>query len=425
MTQAMTHGRTLSARGGVLIVGAGEAGVRVATALREFGDDRPIVLLGDEPHPPYQRPPLSKAFLDGKADHIDLALRTPDYFRDADIQVHTGRRVTHLDVDEVGTGSATCDDGEVIEFTQLVLATGARARGLPVDGATLPGVHTLRGLDDAVSLRDRLAVAEQAVIIGAGYIGLEAAAVTSARGLATTVVEREQRLLSRVSAEPLSRFLENQHRGWGVEFALGADLRSIVGEDGRVAGVRLGDGRLLPADLVIAGIGAIPETSLAEELGLDVRRGIVVDTACRTSHPAVWAVGDCTVQPHPHVPGELIGVESVQNANDQARAAAAAIAGAELPRAPVPWFWSDQRDLKLQIAGIAHGYDRYVVRGTTTSSEVTVLYYRHGVLIAAESVNRPKDFLAVKRALGARRTIDPDAAADPATPLKELITDRM
>ncbi|MDQ0379487.1 NAD(P)/FAD-dependent oxidoreductase [Amycolatopsis thermophila] len=410
-----------ASRAGVLVVGTGEAGVRVATTLRELGDDRPIVLCGDEPHPPYQRPPLSKAFLDGTAGHADLVLRTPEFFRDAGIEVRTGRRVTDVEVDGSGGGSAMCEGGDTVEFDQLVLATGARSRPLPVDGRDLDGVCALRGLDDAERLRERLITARRVVIVGGGYIGLEAAALASTRGLAVTIVEREDRVLSRVSADPLPAFLAERHREWGVEFEFGADVREIVGDGQRVQGVRLAGGRELPADLVLVGIGAVPETTLAEKLGLEVRRGIVVDAACRTSHPRVWAVGDCTVQPHPHLPGELIGVESVQNANDQARAAAAALAGIEPPRPPVPWFWSDQRDLKVQIAGISDGYDQYVVRGT---SEPTVLYYRDGALIAAEAVNRPKDFLAAKRALAKGQTIAPEAAADPATPLKELITDR-
>jgi 3-phenylpropionate/trans-cinnamate dioxygenase ferredoxin reductase component len=294
-----------------------------------------------------------------------------------------------------------------------------------VAGADLDGACTLRSLHDAEELRERLSWAEQVVVLGAGYIGLEAAAVTSVRGLATTVVERENRLLSRVSAAPLSGFLLDRHREWGVRFLLGAEVRAIDGDaDGRVRGVRLADGRVLPADLVVVGVGAVPETALAEKLGLQVRRGVVVDGAGRTSHPGVFAAGDCTVLLHPHLPGELIGVESVQNANDQARAVAAGIAGVAPPAPPVPWFWSDQRDLKLQIAGISGGFDRYVVRRSPGAGDVTVLYYRAGVLIAGESVNRPKDFMAVKRALGAGRTIPPELAADPDTPLKGLISDR-
>lgn len=419
----MRNPRTLRAETGVLIIGNGEAGVRVATTLRELGDERSIVLVGDEPYLPYQRPPLSKAFLDGTADHDDLALRTPEFFDEIEVTVRTGQRVSHIEVGRSGAGLAAAESGEVIAFDRLVLATGARARPLPFDGANLDGVCMLRNLGDAVSLRERLGDARQVVVLGAGYIGLEAAAVTSARGLHTTVVEREQRLLSRVSAEALSEFLLARHQEWGVEFMLGTEIRGISGTNGRVQGVRLADGTELPADLVVAGIGALPETELAGKLGLEVRHGIVVDAACRTSHPGVIAAGDCTVAPHPHLPGELFGVESVQNANDQAKAAAATIAGAELPKPPVPWFWSDQRDLKLQIAGISHGHDRYVVRGHPGDHGVTVLYYRDGALIAAESVNRPKDFMAVKRALDAERTIDPVRASEPGVALKELITD--
>lgn len=421
----MTNPQNAPARTGVLVVGAGEAGVRVATSLREFGYDRPVLLLGDEPHQPYQRPPLSKAFLDGTADHDALALRTPEFFRESDLDVRTGQQVTQIEVNDSGAGSARCDDGHTVDFDHLVLATGARARALPVEGADLDGICTLRNLHDAEALRERLASAEQVIVLGAGYIGLEAAAVTSARGLATTVIEREDRLLSRVSAVPLSDFLLDRHQEWGVRFLLGTDVRAIVGDGGRVQGVRLVDGQVLPADLVVVGIGAVPETALAEKIGLEVRRGVVVDAVGRTSHPAVFAAGDCTVRPHPHLPGELLGVESVQNANDQARTVAATIAGVAPSPPPVPWFWSDQRDLKLQIAGISGGFDRHVVRGSPGGGDVTVLYYREGMLIASESVNRPKDFMAVKRALSGGKTIPPEAAADLGTPLKDLITNQV
>lgn len=420
----MSEPQNLPARTGVLVVGAGEAGVRVVASLRELGHDEPILLLGDEPHPPYQRPPLSKAFLDGTADHDTLALRTPDFFREAGIEVRTGRPVADLEVDDSGAGRARCADGDTVAFDHLVLATGARARTLPIGGADLDGVCTLRSLHDAETLRARLATANRVVVLGAGYIGLEAAAVASARGLDTTVVEREDRLLSRVSAAPLSGFLLDRHHAWGVRFELGAEVREIVGDAGRVRAVRLADGRELPADLVVVGVGAVPETELAEKIGVEVRRGVIVDTAGRTSRPGVFAAGDCTVAPHPHLPGELLGVESVQNANDQARAVAAAVAGVAQPPPVVPWFWSDQRDLKLQIAGISSGHDRYVSRASPRGDDVTVLYYRGGALIASESVNRPKDFMAVKRALGKTRTIPADAAVDLNTPLKDLITDR-
>lgn len=420
----MSEPQNLPARTGMLVVGAGEAGVRVAASLRELGHDEPILLLGDEPHPPYQRPPLSKAFLDGTADHDTLALRTPDFFREARIEVRTGRPVADLEIDDSGAGSARCAGGDTVTFDHLVLATGARARTLPIGGADLDGVCTLRSLHDAETLRARLATAHRVVVLGAGYIGLEAAAVASARGLDTTVVERENRLLSRVSAAPLSEFLLDRHRTWGVRFELDTEVREIVGDSGRVQAVKLADGRELPADLVVVGVGAVPGTELAEKLGLEVRRGIVVDTEGRTSRRGVFAAGDCTVLPHPHLPGELLGVESVHNANDQARAVAAAVAGVAPPPPAVPWFWSDQRDLKLQIAGISSGHDRYVVRSSSSGKDVTVLYYREGALIASESVNRPKDFMAVKRALGKDRTIPPAAAADPGTPLKDLIIDR-
>ncbi|WP_336157902.1 NAD(P)/FAD-dependent oxidoreductase [Amycolatopsis sp. VC5-11] len=398
---------------GVLVAGAGEAGVRLAAALRENGYAESILLVGEEMHPPYQRPPLSKAFLSGTAGDDALALRSPEFYQEQDISVRTGVRVEDAVLDADGRGTASLSDGTTVAFDRLALATGARARTLPFSGGN---VHVLRSRDDAVRLRLSLEHAKRVVLIGAGFIGLEIAAVARKRGIEVVVLEQQPRLLSRVAAEPLSEFLLAAHRGWGAEFVLGSGVAAVEPD-----GVRLADGEFVAADTIVAGVGAVPEIGLAQRLGLACDRGVLVDAFCRTSNPAVVAIGDCAAQPHPHRPGASLGLESVQNAGDQARAAAATLTGRPAPPRAVPWFWSDQGDLKIQIAGVSDGHDRYVVRGG--DGGLTVLYYRAGSLIAADAVNRPGDFMAVKRALAAGKTIAPENAADPARPLKTLVTE--
>jgi 3-phenylpropionate/trans-cinnamate dioxygenase ferredoxin reductase subunit len=416
----MTSASPDTQQNGVLVVGGGEAGLGVATELRALGYTNKITIVGGEPHLPYQRPPLSKGFLSGAEDEERLILRAPQFLGDQRIDVVTGRHVTGLELDDNGGGIATLDDSSRLGFDQLAIATGATAREMLVPGTALANVCTLRTIADAVRIRAAIGAARRLVVIGGGFIGLEVAAATRASGVDVTVVESSPRLLERVCAPPLSQYCLDEHRAVGISVHLDAAVVELTDDaQGAVTAVRLADGTTLPADVVLIGVGAVPATEVAEKAGLECRRGIVVDTAGRTSHPHVVAAGDCTEQPHPHLDGQLLTIESVNNAGEQAKAAAHTLLGLEPPGRGVPWFWSDQADLKIQIAGISDGHDAYVER--REAGRLTVLYFRAGRLIAADVVNNPRDFMAVKRALADGGTLDPDRADDLTVPLKDLL----
>jgi 3-phenylpropionate/trans-cinnamate dioxygenase ferredoxin reductase subunit len=381
-----------------LIVGACQAGVQLAATLRELGDPDPIVMIGEEAHRPYQRPPLSKGWLKGELEPDDVVLRTRQWFDDRDIALIGGDRVVTIHREPGGTGVAHTLGGRQVAFTRLALTTGASVRRLTLPGTDYRGVHYLRDADDAISLRPALAEP-----------GAE-----------------------RVVAEPTSDFYLAAHRRRGTEVLLGARLARILGEDasaagrrGSVTGVELEDGRVIPADLVVIGIGVIPRVELAVQLGLDVAGGIVVDEACRTSDGRTVAAGDCAIMPNPYPGGMggLVRIESVNNALEQAKIAAATLLGRDASYSTVPWFWSDQAALKLQIAGLSAGYDAVVVRGDPAAEKFAVLYYRDGRLIAADCVNQPAEFLAIKQALSKGKTIPPLAAADTGVPLKLSVID--
>lgn len=410
-----------------LIVGANQAGVQLACSLRELGDIGEITLLGAETHPPYQRPPLSKAFLSGTADADALAFRTPEFYTEHRIEVRTGRRVESLALDPggpAGSGRALTRGGESLPFDRLALTTGARPRRLAVPGADLAGVGYLRDLDDALRLRGQLDAARRVVVVGGGYIGLEAAAVARSAGLEVTVVEAAQRLIQRSAPPVVSEFYRAAHERRGTEIRLGSGVEALIGDDqGRVRAVLLADGTEVPADLVLVGIGILPRTELAEGLGLHCAGGIVVDRHARTSEPAIVAAGDCAVAPDPLTGEGSIRLESVQNAVGQAKAAAASLLGREAPHTAVPWFWSDQYDLKLQIAGVSAGADQYVVRGDPAAERFSVLSYRAGRLLAVDAVNNAPDYLVVRKALGQGARIPADRAALD-RPLKDLVVAR-
>jgi 3-phenylpropionate/trans-cinnamate dioxygenase ferredoxin reductase component len=416
MTGAAHDGR----RTGVLIVGGGEAGLGVATQLRALGYAEAITIISGECYLPYQRPPLSKGFLSGADDEESLTLRAPQFLCDHRIDVVTGQRVDTLEIYDDGSGVATLDDSSALDFERLAITTGATARAMPAPGTSLASVYTLRTIADAARIREAVRTGRRLVVIGGGFIGFEVAAAARARGVGVTVVEAAERLLERVCAPPLSRYCLREHRTAGIDVHLGATVIELVGDSqAAVTAVRLADGTTLPADVVIIGVGAVPAIEVAEKAGLQCRRDVVVDTAGRTSHPRVVAVGDCTEQPHPHLDGQLLTIESVHNAGEQARAAAHSLLGLQPPDRGVPWFWSDQGNLKIQIAGISHGHDAYVERNEP--ARLTVLYFRAGRLIAADMVNNPRDFMAVKRALASGGTIDPDRAGDVAVPVKDLL----
>lgn len=409
-------------RAGTLIVGASQAGLQLAVSLRDAGDDRPITLVGAEPHAPYQRPPLSKAYLQGSTELEQLWLRTPEFLAGQGITLITGERIDMVDLHSGGpSGTATTANGRVLSFDRLALTVGARPRRLSVPGANLDGVTYLRTAGDASALRQLQSDAESVVVIGGGFIGLEAAAVARSQGKAVTVVEAADRLVGRAVAPVVSDFYRDAHLRRGVDIRLGAQVVSIGGVENRVRAVQLSDGSRIPADLVIVGIGVEPCTELARQLDLESAGGIVVDRYARTSNPHVVAAGDCTVQPHPLTGEGRVRLESVQNAISQAKTAAATLAGLRVPNDAVPWFWSDQYDLKLQIAGLSTGHDEYVVRGDVAEEAFSVLYYRDGALLAVDAVNTPGDYMSVRKALSQGSTISSDAAVDSTVALRELI----
>ena len=385
-------------------------------SLKQKGFDGGIVLIGEEAWLPYQRPPLSKKFLAGEMPAERLYVKPADFYAAPDIDVRLETRVAAIDRDQRSVVTAA---GEQIAYDTLVLATGSRVRRLDVPGSDLAGVHHLRGIDDVSRIRADLDSARQIVIIGAGYIGLEVAAVTRQLGHDVSVVEMADRVMSRVVSPVISDFYAAEHEAHGVNLLLSAAVEAIEG-NARVNAVRTNCSQSIPADLVIAGVGIVPNTELAAAAGLDVDNGIVVDSRCRTADSTIYAVGDCTSHPN-SIYGRRIRLESVHNALEQAKTAAANICGEDVEYSQVPWFWSDQYDLKLQIAGLSQGYDEVVVRGEPASRSFSCLYLRDGVLIACDAINAPRDFIQSKALIAARSCIAPERLADASAPLKDLI----
>lgn len=392
----------------VAIVGNGQAGFQAASSLRQEGFAGRIVLFGDEPFLPYQRPPLSKSYLAGDSGLAELWLRPEAYYEKQDIDLFIGESVAAIDRRAGALRSAR--DSE-FAFDHLILATGARFRPLVVPGAELDGVLPLRTLADADALRERLARAREVVVVGAGFIGLEFAAVAIAAGAAVHIVEVTHHPMGRVVSAPTSRFFTAAHEGWGAAISLGTGVARILGASGRVAAVETTDGRHLPADLVLVCIGVVPNAELAGAAGLATDNGVAVDEYLATDDPAISAIGDCASFPTPFALGR-VRLESVQNAADQARSVAARLAGKPAPYQKVPWFWSDQGDLKLQIAGITAGHDACVLRGDPESRRFSVFCFREGRLLGVESINRPADHIAARRLLAGAPALSPDQAAD-------------
>ena len=412
-------------RADVLVVGACQAGIQLACSLREYGYTGPVTVVGAERHAPYQRPPLSKAVLHAQTTVDALAFRSQAFYAEQGIHLVLGERIIRVDRDGGGAGVAEAQSGRRFAFGRLALAVGARPRRLTVPGADLDGVCYLRDADDALALRQALAESDDVLVIGGGFIGLEVAASARKLGHQVTVALIDDRLLGRVVGAPTSEFFLGAHTRRGVRVHLGVQpVRLLDDGTGHVRGAELADGRILAADLVVVGIGAMPRTELAEHLGLAVDNGIVVDAHGLTSDGTTVAAGDCVACPPPiDLPGgpDRIRFEAVNTAVEQAKAAAALLAGRPAPYRAVPWFWSVQFDLKLQVAGLPSGCDRYVVRGEPDTEKFAVLYYAGQRLIAGDFVNRPADFLAVRSALAARQTIPAAAATDLAVPLKKLI----
>ncbi|SFX58755.1 3-phenylpropionate/trans-cinnamate dioxygenase ferredoxin reductase subunit [Paracoccus pantotrophus] len=395
----------------IVILGAGQAAASLAAKLRGLGHRGGIVVIGDEPAPPYQRPPLSKAYLLGEMGLDRLTLRAPDWWQEQGIALHLGERATRIDRDR---RIVATERGEY-PYDQLALTLGATPRRLPAAmGGELPGVHVVRNLADIAGVQPALVAGRRLVVIGGGYIGLEAAAVARKLGLAVTLVEAAPRILGRVAAPETAEMIRALHRAHGVEIVEGTGIARITGSDA-ADGVELTDGRRLPADLVICGIGIAPETALAEAAGLAIDNGIATDALGRTSDPAIWAAGDCAS--FPTSDGRL-RLESVGNAIDMAEAVAANMLGADAPYVPKPWFWSDQFDAKLQIAGLNLGYDRVVTRPAANGG--SVWYFRGGRLIAVDALNDARAYMIGKRLIEAGRSPEPEAVAE-AAELKALM----
>ncbi len=394
---------------GVVVVGAGQAGVQLAASLREAGYGRPVMLIGDEPGLPYQRPPLSKAYLLGKLDETGLHLRADSFFRQRDITVLAGRRATRIDR---ARRCLDLDDATSLSYDHLVLATGARNRSLRVPGAGLHDVLPLRSLHDARQLRAAMDGKRRAVVIGAGFIGMEFAAVATATGLGVTVLEAGTRVMARSSSPEIAEWFQRRHEQRGVRFRFGTSATAIEGSGDRAAGVVLADGTRLDADLVLVAVGVVPNVELAAAAGLPVGDGIEVDQHLLTSDPAISAIGDCASGPSVHAPG-MVRLESVQNAVDQAKSVAARLCGRPAPYVGVPWFWSDQGADKLQIAGLVGGCPDRLVAGDREAGRFSVLSFRHGVFVGAESVHRPTDHMAARRLLQASTPLAFDQAAQP------------
>ena len=390
----------------IVIVGAGQAGSQTAQSLREGGFEGPIRLIGDEAQPPYQRPPLSKKFLAGETGQDSLWIRPPAFFETNKIDLIPSTSVVLI---EPENQRLTLQNGDTLGYSKLVLATGTHARRLSLEGGDLDNVVTLRTIVDVDFIRGKLEAAQRLVIIGAGYIGLEVAAVAAGMNKRVSVIEALDRPMKRVVSETVSSFYADLHRGHGVDIKLGTGVAAIEGET-TATGVRLADGEVVPADLVLVAVGAEPNDQLAAAAGLEVDNGILVDGAAQTSHPDILAVGDCT-RFFSNRYGTSIRLESVQNAIDQAKAAAKTILGEEVDYDPLPWFWSDQYDVKLQIAGLSTGYDDTVAVGSPADKKFYVAYLKGGQLIAVDSINFPRSHMMARRVIGEtwREGLLPDA----------------
>ena len=399
-----------------IVVGAGQGAGQLVASLRQEKYEGEIVMIGEEPFLPYQRPPLSKAYLAGELPTERVLVRPEKFYVDKEIETHIDTRVEAIDRE---SRTVTLAGGETMSWDNLVIATGSHVRRLPIPGIELDGVHYLRTMGDVDSIRSGIGEGKRLVIVGGGYIGLEVAAVARKLGMEVTVLEMEDRILARVTTPSMSAFYARVHTEHGVDIRTGAAAAEILGE-GTVTGVRCMDGTELKADMVIVGVGIIPTTSLAEAAGLECENGIVVDAHCRTSDPAIFAIGDCTNHPSKLL-GRRLRLESVPNAMDQARTVAKNIMGGDAEYDAVPWFWSDQYDLKLQMVGFSAGADDEVVRGDPETGSFARFYLTGGVLTAVDAVNRPKEFMASKLLVAAKKAVDAGQLADEAVDIKSLI----
>jgi len=397
----------------MVIVGGGHAAGQTCASLRQEGYKGEIVVIGDEPHIPYQRPPLSKQYLSGEHGVEKVHLRPAKFYADQNITLKLGVRAESIDI---AAKTVTTSEGETIAYEKLLLATGGRPRKLTIPGSELAGIHYLRGIDDVDGIRADMAPGRKLVIVGGGYVGLEVASVAVTLGLEVHVLEMEERILQRVTSHAMSAYYHQLHASRGVHIHTGTTVSGFRGDD-RVEAVLCGE-QEFPADLVIVGIGIIPNIELAQESGIACYNGIVVDEGCRTSAADVFAAGDCTYHPNPLL-GRHLRLESVPNAMEQARVAAANMCGGSKTYASIPWFWSDQYELKLQMVGFSSDGDSQLLRGNMATNQFAMFYLRNGAVVAVDAVNSPKEFMICKQLIG--KQVDPLALADPAVDLKSLI----
>ena len=404
-----------SAVNSIVVVGAGQAGAWVAAILRDEGFDGRVVLVGEEAHEPYERPPLSKALLAGTKDAASCAVKPHGFYAERDIELRLGCPVRAIERERK---ALVLDDGATLEYDRLVLATGARARSLPVPGAERPGVHLLRTLDDALALRDALTPGARICLIGGGYIGLEIAATATALGCRATVVEALPALLSRAMPPELSRIVAARHRARGVAIETGFRTAEIAAE-GTALRVAAEDGRAVEAEAVVVGIGIVPNAELAEAAGIACDDGILVDAFGRTSDPAVFAAGDATRHENPLL-GRRVRLESWQNAQNQGIAVARGLLGGTAPYAEVPWFWSDQFDMNIQAVGLAEAWDQVVLRGEPEGEQLSVYCLQAGALVSATAINAARDIRYARQMIAAGAMPAPEDLANPEVPLKQL-----
>ena len=402
----------------VLIIGAGQAAAQTATSLRQGGFEGKVTIIGDEPALPYQRPPLSKAYLKGELEQERLFFKNEEWYAAQNIEVLKETKATSVDVTK---NTAKTNNGKTISFDHLVFATGSRNRQLPMDGADLDNVFGLRDLADVDALRPYVGPDKNLVIIGAGYIGLETAAVARTLGTNVTVLELADRVLARVTSPTISGFYESLHKGHGVTIKTSCSTASINGKDGAVESVTLSTGEVLPCDALLIGIGILPNIEVAAETAVKCEDGILVDEDGRTNLPHVYAAGDCAkrrIMPYDRM-GRL---ESVHNAIEQGKQVAAAIMGKPAPKLDCPWFWSDQYDVKLQIAGLSTNFDNSVIRGDIEENKFAVFYFKDDILIAADAINSAPEFMTAKRLITAQAKVPPEWLADSEHSLKEIMT---
>ena len=406
-------------RADIIIVGSGHGGAAAAIALRQRGFEGTVAIVTRESELPYERPPLSKEYLAGEKPFERILIRKPEFWEERDIAVLRGRAVTAIDPQ---ARRLTLSDESVMEYGRLIWSAGGDARRLDCPGSDLSGIHAVRDRRDVDALKAELdSGLKRVVVIGGGYIGLEAAAVLTKLGCSVTVLENQSRVLARVAGEDLSRFFEAEHRANGVDLRLDTVVQEIVGKDGRVSGVMLAGGETIAADMVIVGIGIVPAVGPLLVAGASGANGVDVDEYCRTTLEDVYAIGDCAAHANGFADGQVIRLESVQNASDMATTAAKAIMGEEEPYAATPWFWSNQYDLKLQTVGLNHGHDDAVTRGDPDSRSFSVVYLRGGKVVALDCVNAVKDYVQGRKLVEAGATVATDKLADATVPLKEML----